>query len=241
MINKQNFFLYKNTEIILNYKDLSLTTFDESLFLEYFFEYFKNYNKKINIIDCGANIGSYSIFFSKFINCEKIYSFEPHNEVYKYLKENINLNNCKNINTYNFGLSNSKRKINLISHIPGNKGAFWFWYSDEDHKTPNEIGYKEHESIKNSNIISYSFPLDNFNFKNIDFIKIDVEGMEIEVLNGASMLIEKYKPLLYVEGSKKTFDKIENWIIKNNYIRIEKELFKSHHYLLKYNENITDR
>lgn len=240
MTNNQDFFLYKEQKIILNYKKTSLNTFDELLFLEYFSEYFKN-NKKINIIDCGANIGSYSIFFSKFINCEKIYSFEPHNEIYNYLKENISLNNCKNINLYNIGLSNVKKKINLISHIPGNKGAFWFWYKDEEHETPNEIGYKNHESIDNSNITVDSYPLDNFNFNNIDFIKIDVEGMEIEVLNGASKLIKKNKPLLYVEGSIKTFNEIENWIIKNNYIRIEKDLFKSHHYLLKYNDNITDR
>lgn len=240
-MNNNNYFIYKNQKIFLNYKNTSLKTFDEILFLEYFYNYFKDFKTAINIIDCGGNIGSYSIYFSKFINCKKIYSFEPHPEIFDYLKDNIKLNNCENINIYNFGLSNQNQKINLISHIPGNKGAFWFWYLNESHETPSEVGYKDHENIENSNIIIDSRQLDYFNFENINFIKIDVEGMEIEVLNGAKKLINNYKPLLYIEGSKKTFIDIEKWIMENNYIRIEKDLFKSHHYLVKYNDNISNR
>jgi FkbM family methyltransferase len=236
-----NSFIFDNKEIILKSIDNNfLKNFDELKYLLFLKNYFNN--KKINIIDCGGNIGSYSIFFSLFLNCNKIYCIEPIPTIFNILNENIKLNKCNNIITINIGIARKKSKIKLISEIPNNKGAFWFWYADSNNldlelQKPYNIGYKEHVTINNSNIISECNSIDNIFFKKekIDFIKIDVEGMEIEVLIGAENIINKNKPLLYVEGSLKTIDYINNWIIKNNYTRIETGLFKKHHFLLKYN------
>jgi len=239
---KMNNFIIDDKKIFLKSIDGSfLNNFDELKYLLFFKKYFDN--KNINIIDCGGNIGSYSIFFSLFLNCNKIYCIEPFSNIFAILNENIKLNNCKNINTINIGVGKENSEIKLISEIPNNKGAFWFWYanssdSEIELQTPYNIGYKEHNTIKNSNILSKCDSIDNIfinkNIEKIDFIKIDVEGMEIEALSGAKNIIDKYKPLLYVEGSLRTIDDINNWIEKNNYIRIETGLFKKHHFLLKY-------
>ena len=55
-----------------------------------------------------------------------------------------------------------------------------------------------------------AIPLDNFDFPKIDLIKIDVQGWELKVLNGAKKLINKYKPVLIVEFETHQLQKINN-------------------------------
>ena len=217
-----------------------LSSFDEIEFLFFLKKYFND--KAINIIDCGSNIGSYSIFFSLFCNSNTIYSFEAHPEIFNVLKLNIEKNNCKNIICQNIGISNKKSVLNLISFIPNNKGAYWFWYKGEERITPYDSGYKDHKSIDNKTLFVNSDSIDNLVSDKIDFIKIDVEGMELEVLSGAKNTIKKHRPLIYVEGSIKTFRDLDVWILENKYNRLEKNLFKSHHYLLEpLNEDSSNR
>jgi FkbM family methyltransferase len=237
-----NTFNFENRNILLESIDGSyLNKFDELKFLLFFKNYFGN--KNVNIIDCGSNIGSYSIFFSIFLNCNKIYSIEAIPSIFNILNKNIKNNNCKNIQTFNIGIGSKKGEIKLISKIPNNKGAFWFWYSDSKDdeialQTPFNMGYKEHETCINSNVKINCDTLDNIVKCNdrIDFIKIDVEGMEIELLSGAKNIINKNKPLLYIEGSANTIEDIKIWSEKNKYNRVEMGMFKKHHFLLKYED-----
>jgi FkbM family methyltransferase len=216
-----------------------LEGFDELKYLTYLKNYFSK-KQNINIIDCGANVGSYSVFLSLFLDCNKIFSIEPFDSIFEVLNENLKSNNCSNVQAINIGIGSRESEIILISGIPNNKGAFWFWYNDSkdiDAHRPFNIGYKEHESLFNSNVKSKCNKLDNIIDNNIkiDFIKIDVEGMEVEALNGAKNIIDKHRPLMYVEGSLGTMSLINEWVEKNKYKRIETGLFKKHHYLLESN------
>lgn len=232
--------LFDKKILLKSLGDNYLNNFDEINFLLFLKNYFNN--RVVNIVDCGANIGSYSIFFSLFCNSKNIYSFEAHPEIFEVLKFNIKNNNCKNIVHKNVGISSKKSTLNLISYIPNNKGAFWFWYKDEDSISPYDSGYKDHKSVSIKELFVESESLDSLVFDKIDFLKIDVEGMELEVLDGAANIIKKYRPLIYVEGSIKTFKLLDKWILDNRYIRIEKNLFKSHHYLLEpINESSSNR
>ena len=51
--------------------------------------------------------------------------------------------------------------------------------------------------------------LDSQNFKRVDFIKIDVEGMELEVLNGASKILKRSRPVMLVEQIKTDTNQLE--------------------------------
>ena len=62
--------------------------------------------------------------------------------------------------------------------------------------------------------------LDSFNLKNISFIKIDVEGYELNLLKGAFNTIEKNKPLIFIE-KKKDYDDLKNFLYDLNYDIIE--------------------
>jgi len=191
------------------------------------------------VIDCGANIGNYTIYFSLFKDAKKVYSFEPMAKYFDFLKKNILLNNIGDkVATFNAGTSNRNDKISLISTIPGSEGAFWFWYKDEKHKKPFDQGYIRHKEILDSSRVeSETVRLDDVISRKdeVDFIKIDVEGMEYETILGASQIIKNSKPLIYIETSVLTQKNLLSWMAKNKYSRIEKGIFKGHNWLLRSN------
>jgi len=172
------------------------------------------------IVDCGANYGNHTIYYVKFMNAKKVYVFEPIKKIYDVMLEVLNINKIDNVDVYNMGVSAKHEEIQLVSMIPENKGSFAFWYKGEEiEKKPYEMGFKKH--IDANHLIAHSVPLDDMINEKIDFIKIDVEGMEMEVLKGAKRLINEYSPLILIEvwGRNKTNkQKLKKWMEKNNYI-----------------------
>ena len=136
------------------------------------------------IIDIGANIGNHSIFFAKECRAKSVFSFEPVLTTFKTLEKNIEINEVKDIiSPFNFGIGESKFNANIIDY------------------NENNIGMAKLKLDSSGDIPVY--PLDEVpevrkNF--IDLIKIDVEGMELMVLNGAMETIKRCAPLLYIEA-----------------------------------------
>ena len=155
---------------------------------EWMFTYIQqNYIENTNIIDLGANIGTTTILMSEVLsnNC-KIFSFEP---IYDdILFKNILENNLSDkVEIYPYGVGNKIetlkiKQINLLDIM--NFGAVSIINNLED----KEDSYK-------IDIV----PIDYFNFQNISLIKIDVEHMEIEVLEGCLNLIKRCRPTILIE------------------------------------------
>ncbi len=115
-------------------------------------------------IDVGANIGAISIFVAHKRPDVKVYCFEASPRVFKYLKYNVEQNNCTNINLYNLAV-HKEDNMELNFYSPKEKfgkGSFANVFTDEA------------EIVKTINLDK--FYIDN-NI-NPDFIKIDVEGFE---------------------------------------------------------------
>lgn len=128
------------------------------------------------VIDCGAQIGLYSILFSKICTKGRIYSFEP-TETFEMLSKNCEHNNCKNISLIKQPLSNKLGNIN-----------------DKIYKIWSQQVIEEKD---------FDFEtIDNFVEKNdlkVDFIKIDVDSYDYEVLLGSKNTLEKQSPTVLVE------------------------------------------
>jgi FkbM family methyltransferase len=159
--------------------------------------YRRDIKKNSSVIDCGAFNGCHSLLMANTENVD-VYSFEPTYETYKLLLDNITLNNKFNIIPFNNAVSDENNILNIpvIRLVPRTKLN----------------NYGGNMVINDSDISTtkvYSIKLDDLDYKKpISFIKIDVEGYENKVINGAKRIIEKYKPNLLVEIWK---DKIEDF------------------------------
>jgi len=139
------------------------------------------------VLDVGANMGWYSIHFSKWVGQRgKIFAFEPVPEIYEELESNIKLNCCQNIIIFNCALGNQNESVLFnVSDFEGGSGA-----SSENLKFGKEIKVSKRKLDDLMN---------DQNLDNIDFLKIDIEGGELNMLKGAEKLIEKYKPKMLLE------------------------------------------
>ena len=141
--------------------------------------------------DIGANIGLYTLHASKIIgNNGKVFAFEPTLGTFERLKQNIHLNELSNVKYYNIGLSNQKTILDL-------------YVSNDGHDAWNSFALtdflKESDTIKVEVDTIDTFIIEN-KIGKIDLIKLDVEGWEKYVLQGASELLSRDdSPVMMVE------------------------------------------
>ncbi len=149
-------------------------------------------------IDVGVYRGVYSYEMSKY--SEKVHSFEPNPIIFKYINKNLK-KFIKNIHLYNFALSNQNKTMNLkipIRNSNSNKEIFEEYYEMGKATIHNENNFENYENFE-----IQTKKIDELNFDNkISFIKIDVEGHELEVIEGAKNTIKRDKPVLLVEIEK---------------------------------------
>lgn len=149
---------------------------------------FQILNEDDVIFDIGANIGWYSLLFSKRLSNSTIYSFEPITETYNYLIKNISLNVTRNVFPFNFGLSDSIRDSTYYFFPGGSVLA----------SERNLIGCP-----KAKGLVCKTSTLDQFvsdqKIKKMDFIKCDVEGAELFVIKGGLNSIKKFLPVIFIE------------------------------------------
>lgn len=145
---------------------------------------------KKRAIDIGANVGIYSYALSKL--CEVVEAFEPQ----QWCAETIlaySQFRRRNINVHNVGLSNCNSSLTL--HIPISSGRCWYYLAS----------FRQLEG-DNECIKVPVHRLDDYNFTDVSFIKIDVEGHESEVLKGGRETILREKPVLLVEIEQRHLD-----------------------------------
>ena len=145
----------------------------------------KNFKDGQTFIDIGANFGLYTIFISKkFRNCD-IHSFEPLPETFGILSKNIMHNKADNITANNKGLSFEKGEL----------------YFTNDRYAGNHIvmnpTYMQNLTKVNVEILDKYVEENNIN--QVDFIKCDVEGAELLVLQGAKVTLKRYHPIILIE------------------------------------------
>jgi FkbM family methyltransferase len=155
------------------------------------------------IIDVGAYIGSYSLRYST-IPDSLIYAIEPIKSNFNLLSKNIQENKVDNVRYYNLGMSNKNGK--MFFGNPTKKQGWRFTLEDCKDKAFSSV-YAD-KVFKNKKIINGEYSvvqtIDNFvaksKIKKVDFIKIDAEGHDLNILKGANKIILKYKPILQVEA-----------------------------------------
>lgn len=160
---------------------------------KYFLEKILKQIKPQICIDVGANVGNYSLLLNKNFKKAQIYSFEPHPVTFKKLEANTK--NYKNIKIFNLALSDKNGKLKLYDLADGAKLKHSQPTSTLSSIYEDVIGkiHKQKSQAFNINVEK----LDDFAKKNkltrIDFLKIDTEGSEYQILLGAKILIKHNK------------------------------------------------
>lgn len=131
------------------------------------------------VIDVGANVGAHSVAFCK--RAQRVIAFEPQPHTYRILCANLAMNGCVNVEAHQVALGSREDRVLILPIDP-----------DKDHASQGARvgGYGEAVRLAT---------LDSFHFSPVSFLKIDVEEMELEVLQGARRLLTGQSPIVYVE------------------------------------------
>ncbi len=143
--------------------------------------------------DIGANIGYFSLIAATALrNSGQILAFEPGHLAYERLLDNISLNSFTNIETYNLAVAEAEGEAVLYLSADIADSSASLYHSGK------EPGGRQ---------VCKTVSLDKFlveqGLRPPDFLKIDVEGAELAVLQGAQNLIGEYTPLLLMEMEEK--------------------------------------
>lgn len=135
------------------------------------------------LIDVGANIGAWSLVMGKLAPGSTVHAFEPNPPALEYLRRNINLNKLDNIQVHPIGLSDKPNRLVLYNASMGQASI---------HKAAGGDQYTEID------VRSLDAVLGDAGVDKIDMIKIDVEGHEPAVLDGAQETLARSGKLIVI-------------------------------------------
>lgn len=147
-------------------------------------------------IDVGANIGALTLPMANKVGKEgMVIAIEPQQYVYHMLCGNLAINNIYNVTTFQRAASN-RDEILWVPYIDYNAGGNYGGVSLEHQ---GQLGQM---ALEGKCYPVAAMTIDQLHLGKVNLIKVDVEGMELEVLKGAEKTIQRYRPFLYVESDR---------------------------------------
>jgi FkbM family methyltransferase len=206
---------------------------DDSHYLDYFkrFDHYQESQRNRSLaqvldwrlaIDIGANIGLWSRDLSEYF--DKTICFEPNKNCIQCLEKNINK---KKSVIYNLAIGSDNTEMDLYTPVFSGGSSFVNQTNIGLNKDGSTIYGEFSPSVSKQK--TQIKTLDSYNFQKVDFIKIDVQGFELEVLEGAYKTLKENMPVICIEEILPELEDSEpiNFLIQLNYKvvdRINKEV-----------------
>jgi FkbM family methyltransferase len=169
-------------------------------------------------IDCGANIGVHTIEWAmSMTGWGSVLSIEAQERIYYALAGNIAINNCFNAIAVHGAVSSESGILKIPNpdyFVPSSFGSLELRQRHGNEFIGQPIDYENTVSVR-------KLTLDEFSLPRVDLIKIDVEGMELEALEGASRSIKQSHPIMLIEKIKADAGKLRQWLGEHGYEIIE--------------------
>lgn len=154
------------------------------------------------VLDVGAHQGTHTIVFSAKVGpTGRVFAFEPQRLMYQNTCASLALNSIENVSAFNVAVGNSPGKVRIVE----------FDYSKRAHFSGMRIAPEN--SGEEVPLITLDDAIPPEVTENISFIKIDVEGMELAVLEGAGSIVSKSLPTIYCEYHEETTGKAPKNVI----------------------------
>ncbi len=134
------------------------------------------------VLDIGAHIGTHTVTMAKCVGENgMVLAFEPSKNIHRELSYNLVANECYNAYPIRAAIGKTKSIIDVVISHPHNEGGSYV------------------VDTRGGSNTAVQLPLDALNLNNISFIKIDVENMEADVLDGAELTILRNRPVIMIE------------------------------------------
>jgi FkbM family methyltransferase len=167
----------------------------------------QHFGDGVMAVDCGANIGVHTVEWAKgMTGWGRVIAIEAQERIYYALAGNIAINNCLNAHAIHaaVGAQDGSLRIPVPNYLaPASFGSLELRKSDANEFIGQDIDYSE-PGLATVRMMT----VDQLNLSRLDLIKVDVEGMELEVLRGARTTLERFRPIVIVEQLKAAREEI---------------------------------
>jgi FkbM family methyltransferase len=157
------------------------------------------------IVEIGANIGSHTVALAKLAAGRGLVAFEPQPVIFQNLCANLSLNGIRNVQAWPWACGERSETL---------------YFPPQDYAARGNFGAVSlHEERKDTDIAVPAVKLQDVLLPGpVALLKIDVEGMELEALKGASEILAASRPVLYVENDRpKKSQALIYWLQQQNY------------------------
>ena len=169
------------------------------------------------MLDVGSHVGTHTVTMSECAGKEGlVLAFEPSLTTYRELVHNLAANRCHNALAIRSAVGKDQSYVDVIVSHPRNEGRKYVVKSSGGQDRTLQI------------------PLDDLKLENISFIKIDVENMEADVLEGAKLTLQRCRPVILIEIQGNGERPVQLGENTKEMAKISKEKLKSLGYKLKF-------
>ncbi len=155
-------------------------------------------------VDIGSHVGKYAVSAAKTVGERGlVVAVEPHPETFRALQDNAKLNQLQNLHAFNLGAWN--RSGNLKFYFGGSASEFSANKTCFD--TSIDVQIKRMDELL----------VQDLKLKHVDWVKIDVEKAEIEVLEGLRGSLFKFKPKIFIEVWSENVEKVKDFLKRLGY------------------------
>jgi FkbM family methyltransferase len=161
------------------------------------------------VADIGANVGIYTKALSSLVGASgRVFAFEPLQNNFDILSDLVERAKLMNVSVFHAAVGDTvgARDI-VIPQLGGFAGYYWAHFA-----TPGSRGRRERVDV-----LSLDQLADEGHLPALDFIKCDVEGAELEVLQGGRSLIEASRPSLLLEIEREHSDAVFDFLLSRGY------------------------
>jgi FkbM family methyltransferase len=151
-------------------------------------------------VDVGAHVGNHTLYFSKMLGLKTV-AFEPNAQTFELLQANVRDNDVETkCRLRHAAVGAAAGRVRAVAAAEGNSG----------------MARVEPDTEGDVPLLCLDDELQDDDPINV--VKIDVEGWELDVLRGAERIIERHRPLIYVEASDASFSDVRAFLAARRYV-----------------------
>ena len=174
----------------------------------------KNFGAGVVALDCGANIGVHTVEWARAMyGWGEVLAFEAQEKIFYALAGNVVINNCLNVSARHCAVGERCGEIEIPEPdylVPASFGSLELKKTGKNEFIGQQIDYQKTRRVPLVSIDSLRLP-------RLDLIKIDVEGMEEDVLKGATESIATHSPIMMIEILKTDETAVERILLAVGY------------------------